>query len=447
MSTSIEKVNTFVNLLKNAVASRGDEFTEELERNLAQALDEVLGDWNTKQKQVKTADDNWTDLRVAASSVQDLGLGSPVTKIFRSQPFAGVGTSLRKSANAQKPTSTLTGANVGIDGGASSYTVAFWFQADSFTGNQNIIAFGAWAIQARDGGNEIRFNGSNENIDGASIAGQKTLVVASYDTVGDVASLYLNNVEVNSIAGVNPDDRSGNTLEIFDTNGSRGRIDALQFYNKVLSPAEMTALWAGGNGVAITGLEDGLIAGYNFNEGSGLSAAEVNGGASITLIEDDWGEGLAPSGVASGVVIKAFSPDVVQEVFFEVQLPHEWIEGTELRPHVHYAPLDGDMGEDKVIWGLEYVVASPGVKFPDNTTIIITDGVPNAGGGDGVHTIDAFTDSIDMTDNKISTMLACRLFRDATNVEDTYSGEVGLLEIDFHFLLDTLGSQQEFVKD
>ncbi len=38
-------------------------------------------------------------------------------------------------------------------------------------------------------------------------------------------------------------------------------------------------------------------------------------------------------------------------------------------------------------------------------------------------------------------MLICRLFRDGTNELDTYEADAGLLEIDFHYGMDTLGSQ------
>jgi len=50
------------------------------------------------------------------------------------------------------------------------------------------------------------------------------------------------------------------------------------------------------------------------------------------------------------------------------------------------------------------------------------------------------------TGDKISTMLGCRLFRDGSNAADTYANDAALLEIDFHFMLNTPGSSQEYTK-
>ena len=49
----------------------------------------------------------------------------------------------------------------------------------------------------------------------------------------------------------------------------------------------------------------------------------------------------------------------------------------------------------------------------------------------------------------LSSMLVCRVFRDADNEYDTddYPGFAGLLEIDFHFRVDAPGSIQEYSKD
>lgn len=41
-------------------------------------------------------------------------------------------------------------------------------------------------------------------------------------------------------------------------------------------------------------------------------------------------------------------------------------------------------------------------------------------------------------------MLCCRLFRDAAN--DDYGGDVAFLEFDFHYEIDSLGSNSEYYK-
>ena len=57
---------------------------------------------------------------------------------------------------------------------------------------------------------------------------------------------------------------------------------------------------------------------------------------------------------------------------------------------------------------------------------------------------DAITPS--STQDGISSMICCRLFRDATNEADTYEGDAGLLEFDLHYIIDTLGSREEYTK-
>lgn len=152
------------------------------------------------------------------------------------------------------------------------------------------------------------------------------------------------------------------------------------------------------------------------------------------------------NGAASvGVQLPVFANAVLaseNQVYFQVQLPHAWKEGSNIRPHVHWQPVDGNAGA--VRWGLEYTMANINEVFP-NTTIIYG-------------TSDAFTGAedtqfltslgeIDMTGMRISCMINCRLFRNSSHTEDTYASGAGFLEIDFHHQIDSLGSDQLFIKE
>lgn len=50
--------------------------------------------------------------------------------------------------------------------------------------------------------------------------------------------------------------------------------------------------------------------------------------------------------------------------------------------------------------------------------------------------------------NTVSSMLACRLFRDATGAggTDDLDNDAGVLEFDFHYEIDTMGSRSEYLK-
>ena len=148
-----------------------------------------------------------------------------------------------------------------------------------------------------------------------------------------------------------------------------------------------------------------------------------------------------------GVYLNCFANGKDQEVFFTVQLPHSYREGSDLHPHVHWTAIAGTPARSGVKWGLEYTIVSIGETF-GNTTIITGSNIINNIAtitGPGQHLIN----SLGIIDGspggnplKISSVIACRLFRD----DDTFTESVGLLGIDFHYESDTQGSRVEYIK-
>ena len=47
---------------------------------------------------------------------------------------------------------------------------------------------------------------------------------------------------------------------------------------------------------------------------------------------------------------------------------------------------------------------------------------------------------------EMSSMLLCSLQRNASQASDTYNGDIHLLEADFHYEKDTIGSREENIK-
>lgn len=149
-----------------------------------------------------------------------------------------------------------------------------------------------------------------------------------------------------------------------------------------------------------------------------------------------------------------------QEVLFTVQMPHGWKEGTNIFPHVHWTSGRLDSrgalndarapGSDRVTWGLEYIWVNVGGTFPDSDIFYGTDIVaPN---GESIdlyeHVITPLgSGGINGSGKTLSSMLVCRLFRNSSAGTDTYGGEAGLLEIDFHYQIDSDGSNQEYSKE
>ncbi|RXP44459.1 hypothetical protein EC396_17015 [Lutibacter sp. HS1-25] len=135
------------------------------------------------------------------------------------------------------------------------------------------------------------------------------------------------------------------------------------------------------------------------------------------------------------------------DVVFNIQMPHGWKEGSKIYPHVHWTTKDVAPGTNRVTWVLDYTWQKVGGTFTSNTPISGTAvATPNEGSIENYeHIITPIgTGGIDGTGMTLSSMLVCRLSRSAS---DSYSGDAGLLEIDFHYQIDSDGSNQEYTKE
>lgn len=132
-----------------------------------------------------------------------------------------------------------------------------------------------------------------------------------------------------------------------------------------------------------------------------------------------------------------------KEVYCNIQMSHAWAK-TGIYIHVHWMPLTADASK-VVRWGLEYSWASPGQTFGAAATIYATTIVTGATGTQYSHIITAFsvlTPSV--SQNALSSVLVCRLFRDSANAADTYGYTAGLLYVDAHVEVNKLGSATEY---
>lgn len=145
-----------------------------------------------------------------------------------------------------------------------------------------------------------------------------------------------------------------------------------------------------------------------------------------------------------------FNQSIEQELFFTIQMPHGWLEGSNLKPHVHWVAESS--GSGLVGWGLEYMWTNVGDTFPTSSTIIYGEAIPAGLGGDtsviaDKHYITPLTE-ISGAGKTLSSMLICRIFRDAdgTGTIDSYNQEAGMLQFDFHYQRDSDGSNSEYGK-
>lgn len=146
---------------------------------------------------------------------------------------------------------------------------------------------------------------------------------------------------------------------------------------------------------------------------------------------------------SQGVFAYWFSGSTQEEVYFIVQMPHGWKEGTDIYPHVHWSAKT-NVGTNTVQWGLEYSWGNVGATIGAST--IITGNTPIA----AVGSVDAYKHAvtplgtISGLNKNLSSLLICRLFRDAGS--DSYGADAALFEIDFHYQIDSDGSRGQFTK-
>jgi hypothetical protein len=145
----------------------------------------------------------------------------------------------------------------------------------------------------------------------------------------------------------------------------------------------------------------------------------------------------------SGQVL-AFSSASDNYVYFNVQLPHTYKEGTDIKFHIHYAiPTAGaGAGVENIKFDLTYSWANADGTFNAASSGTATIDVQNTSAD--THEIDGIA-TITGTGKNVSSVLICSLKRD-TGVANDYTDDVYVISADFHNETDTIGSRQEFTK-
>jgi len=146
---------------------------------------------------------------------------------------------------------------------------------------------------------------------------------------------------------------------------------------------------------------------------------------------------------SQGVWLWSFSSNLEEELYFVVQLPHGWKEGSDIYPHVHWTTKVGQSGNVK--WALEYTWSNIGDNF-GAPTIISSSTITVGNSGTAYNHNLTSLPSISATGKNLSSMLICRIYRDGDHVDDTFNNEAQILELDFHYQIDADGSREQYVK-
>lgn len=165
-------------------------------------------------------------------------------------------------------------------------------------------------------------------------------------------------------------------------------------------------------------------------------------------------QAINPPGAVSDPDIEAttglllFDAGSTEIVMGVAQMPHAWVEGSVIVPHVHWQKTAAGAGN--VLWRFEYdTIVNPGEVSPLTYANVLDALTPVAGTPDDNaarrNLISSFGE-VDMADKVISCCILWKLSRIGGDVADTYAADARLVEFDIHYQINSNGSRQQFVK-
>jgi hypothetical protein len=154
-----------------------------------------------------------------------------------------------------------------------------------------------------------------------------------------------------------------------------------------------------------------------------------------------------------GLYTNFFEDTKTQSVYFNVQMPHAWKQGTDMGAHVHWTTNATAPLATTVRWTIEYQWVNIGSNMnlaTNNTTsgyTVLTNANinPDNSLAVGEHAITSMG-TISGSGMNLSSVLVCRVYREGAGSNDTYTGNAALLSIDFHYEIDSFGSTTEYAK-
>jgi hypothetical protein len=159
-----------------------------------------------------------------------------------------------------------------------------------------------------------------------------------------------------------------------------------------------------------------------------------------------WKDNVAGNSV--GLWLYYFPHGSEKDIFLTIQMPHRWKIGTTIYPHVHWlSPSGNGTSGQKVLWGLEYEWLNVGdVGVTDSVEITGDTPELNETIVQNKHYLTKIGAGISGSGKTLSSILVCTLSRKGQLGGDTFLGDVALLSFDFHYEIDSLGSDSELGK-
>lgn len=150
-----------------------------------------------------------------------------------------------------------------------------------------------------------------------------------------------------------------------------------------------------------------------------------------------------PTGAGATTKLYEFAKDDV--AYFTIQLPHGYKESSDIRVHLHWTPGARGGAETTALvgWKVLYTWANIGAAFPVMATADLSSACTST---DWAHIMTPSV-VISGTGKNISSQLVCQVTRTDTGADDTWASSTSgqlpmLLEVDFHYQANTIGSRE-----
>lgn len=159
-----------------------------------------------------------------------------------------------------------------------------------------------------------------------------------------------------------------------------------------------------------------------------LVSAKAGGGTPT------WATVATDGAGSTGVNAWRFSATVVNQLWFSSFIPHGYKLDSNIDPHVHWMPFDGNAGD--IVLELERSGANIGGVYGNTTIDTITIAAP---GTTLENTLDDFAE-VTGTGFQMGRTTLCRIARLGNDGDDTYGSTIYITQVDWHIIKDTDGS-------
>lgn len=141
-----------------------------------------------------------------------------------------------------------------------------------------------------------------------------------------------------------------------------------------------------------------------------------------------------------GAQVLNFPDDKDAMIYFTLQIPHQYKEGSNLSFHLHTVYSSSSTSSSDS-WTFTYAWANVNDSFPTDETSVTSSTNVNLPVSSNKNSIRPIA-TLDGTGKKMSSILICSLMRNG--IADAYNGNVYVLSMDFHMEMDKPGSDEPY---